>query len=252
MEPFFDSLNDQITITESITLALSYKISVSDTITYTENFFTGKTIPIRTDNITVSESVTMFAPRFLNPQNAYAEDESYAQITGAVDGVLGVAISIDGGATYSSPLYNTYTGVDTEIYLDYGLGPTELWGWTLTGNDVTNTNLRVKVFHTTPSQTTYAIYKNFGFAIGSLPILSGLHIGIEGKYILADQSIYIDNIHAMIHYGTSVLPVQDGSMAYAIDGRKAGETAGNGKGVLVFYDANGAWIATDTGLPVAA
>lgn len=42
-----------------------------------------------------------------------------------------------------------------------------------------------------------------------------------------------------------------GRTAYATDGRKAGETAGNGTGVLVFDDGSN-WIAVDTGATVAA
>lgn len=40
-----------------------------------------------------------------------------------------------------------------------------------------------------------------------------------------------------------------GDLAYASDGRKAGEGAGSGTGVLVFRDATD-WIAVDTGAPV--
>lgn len=42
-----------------------------------------------------------------------------------------------------------------------------------------------------------------------------------------------------------------GDTAYASDGRKAGELAAAGTGVLVFRDATN-WIAVDTGAPVAA
>lgn len=41
-----------------------------------------------------------------------------------------------------------------------------------------------------------------------------------------------------------------GMVAYVSDGRKHGETAGNGTGVLVFFDGS-AWCACDTGLPVS-
>ena len=42
-----------------------------------------------------------------------------------------------------------------------------------------------------------------------------------------------------------------GTVAYATDGRKAGEGAGVGTGVLVFSDGSD-WIAVDTGAAVAA
>lgn len=40
-------------------------------------------------------------------------------------------------------------------------------------------------------------------------------------------------------------------VAFATNGRKNGETAGNGTGVLVFFDGT-AWRAADTGATVAA
>jgi len=46
-------------------------------------------------------------------------------------------------------------------------------------------------------------------------------------------------------------PSQAGLIAYASDGRKNGEGAGLGTGVLVFSDAT-AWRACDTGATVAA
>ena len=46
-------------------------------------------------------------------------------------------------------------------------------------------------------------------------------------------------------------PSQAGLVAYASDGRKNGEGAGAGTGVLVFSDAT-AWRACDTGATVAA
>jgi hypothetical protein len=42
-----------------------------------------------------------------------------------------------------------------------------------------------------------------------------------------------------------------GDVAFASNGRKAGEGAGSGTGVLVFYDGT-AWRAVDTGATVAA
>jgi len=45
--------------------------------------------------------------------------------------------------------------------------------------------------------------------------------------------------------------VEEGDVAYASDARKAGETATNGSGCLVFYDGTN-WIAADTGATAAA
>lgn len=51
-------------------------------------------------------------------------------------------------------------------------------------------------------------------------------------------------------YPVAALPPNiPGLMAYASDGRKAGELAGKGSGVVVFSDVT-KWCAVDTGLPV--
>lgn len=53
-------------------------------------------------------------------------------------------------------------------------------------------------------------------------------------------------------YTVATLPAGNvGDIAYVTDGRKNGETAGTGTGVLVFKDAT-AWRACDTGATVAA
>jgi hypothetical protein len=53
-------------------------------------------------------------------------------------------------------------------------------------------------------------------------------------------------------YTVATLPTgEEGDVAYASDARKAGETATNGTGCLVFYDGTN-WIAVDTGATTAA
>jgi hypothetical protein len=49
----------------------------------------------------------------------------------------------------------------------------------------------------------------------------------------------------------TIKPLDIGITAYASNGRKNGEGAGAGTGVLVFYDGNN-WIAVDSGQPVSA
>lgn len=66
----------------------------------------------------------------------------------------------------------------------------------------------------------------------------------------------LNRYHAVDHgsFAVAELPttgVAAGNTAYATDGRKAGETGGNGTGVKVFYDGTN-WIANDTGATVAA
>lgn len=55
------------------------------------------------------------------------------------------------------------------------------------------------------------------------------------------------------NYTVANLPAagEAGRTAYATNGRKAGESADNGTGVLVFDDGSN-WIAVDTGATVAA
>lgn len=60
------------------------------------------------------------------------------------------------------------------------------------------------------------------------------------------------NSAALVSYTVAGLPAGTaGNLAYASNGRKAGEGAGVGTGVLVFKDGT-AWIACDTGSAVAA
>jgi hypothetical protein len=49
---------------------------------------------------------------------------------------------------------------------------------------------------------------------------------------------YIDHIKVKVYYGTSILPVQDGSMAFATDGYKKGEASGSGTGAIMYYDGS--------------
>lgn len=178
----------------------------------------------------------------LNPANAYSSNNVYATMD-AVSGVLDVSISKDAGVTYTSVLQKTYTGA--EGYQSYGNASTELWGTAITGDDIDDTSFRVKLTHNGLS----IIYKTFGFAITPSYILTGLDVSIEGKY--ASSTISIDHVRVKAYYGTSILPVQAGSQAFATDGRKNGEGAGSGTGVLCFYDGT-AWRACDTGASVAA
>lgn len=179
---------------------------------------------------------------FTNPGNVYVSDNTYATLA-ATSGDLYVEISKDGGTNYSAPLYKTFGAADT--LETYGNGSTELWGLTLTRADMVDSLFRVRISQGNISQ----VYKTFGFTTGT-QTLTGVEIAIEAKY--SGGTISIDLVKVKIYYGTSVLPVQVGSMAYASDGRKNGEGAGAGKGVLVYYDANGNWVASDTGATVAA
>lgn len=74
---------------------------------------------------------------------------------------------------------------------------------------------------------------------------------IEGA-VLLDGSAVMTGPLTVVSYAVADLPaVGAGQVAYATDGRKNGEGAGSGTGVLVFSDAT-AWRACDTGATVAA
>ena len=178
---------------------------------------------------------------FTNPSNAYASDNTYTTVP-ATSGVLSIRVSKDAGATWSVAKTKTFTAVESSE--TYGNGSTELWGFSLTRANMVDAQLRIELSHGDYSQ----IYKTFGFATGS-ELLTGLEIVVEGKY--DSSTISIDHVKAKIHYGNSVLPIQAGSQAFATDGRKAGEGAGAGTGVLVFHDGS-TWIACDTGTAVEA
>lgn len=50
------------------------------------------------------------------------------------------------------------------------------------------------------------------------------------------------------------LPVsaKTGTIYYASNGRKPGESAGHGTGVLVYFDSTGAWISVHSGIAITA
>jgi microcystin-dependent protein len=242
-------INDSVSVSERVNLNYSLPTPIIQNITVTDYPQISYSLPTPiVSSVTVTENLSMLIPSLLNPTNAYVSDGSFAQLTGAASGQLDVSISINGGVSFTPFLSRTFDV--TEQYLDYGTSTTELWGETLLGSNIDNTNLRIKFSHNNGFSVVSQVYKDFGFAIAAHYILSGLHIGVEAKYIAADQSIYIDNIHAMIHYGTSILPIRAGSQAYASNGRKAGEPIGTGTGVFVFYDSQNMWIACDTGTQV--
>ena len=178
---------------------------------------------------------------FTNPTNIYTQDGNYTTAASS-SATLNIEISKDGGTTWSTPLSKTFTGSDST--LTFGSGSTELWGNSWTRADVVNANLRLRL-----SSGIYGqIYKTFGFSTGS-DILTGLEVAVRGKY--SAPTLSMDVLEMKIYYGSSTLLIQAGSQAFASNGRKNGEGAGAGTGVLVFFDGT-AWKACDTGATVAA
>lgn len=199
-----------------------------------------------TDHLGASGGGWIFgSPDFTNPTYVYADDSNYATAL-STDGDVSVLLSGDAGLSYTAPLTETFTS--TESTQTYGLGATELWGSTWLGSNITDTNFRVllKIGNTYYSHN---VYKTFGFSITSTLTLTGIEVAVKAKW--NGSTISINHLKVKIYYGTSVLPIQAGSMVYASNGRKAGEGAGAGTGVLVFNDGTN-WKAVDTGLTVAA
>jgi hypothetical protein len=180
--------------------------------------------------------------QFTDPGNIYSSNNVYATLA-ATSGVLTVEISKDAGANYLVAKTVTFTASDT--LQTVGNGSSELWGSSFTRADMVDANFRVRLSHGNISQ----VYKTFGFTTGT-DILTGIEVAIEGNW--NTPTLSLDLLEVKIYYGSSVLPVQSGSQAYASDGRKNGEGGGAGTGVLVFYDGAGHWCAVDTGITVAA
>lgn len=110
---------------------------------------------------------------------------------------------------------------------------------------------------------------NPGDDIISLPNLREIALGVGNESMRADKqglwfgnklfasaslSISIDGLLKVKSFAVASLPASAsvGTLAYATNGRKAGEGAGAGTGVLVFFDGADKWIAVDTGAEVAA
>jgi hypothetical protein len=187
-------------------------------------------------------NVTFTKTPLTNPTYVYSDDSNYATVQND-DGIIYIALCGDAGTTYTSALSKTFTGSETAE--TYGAGASELWGTSWTGSMVSDTNFRLKIYGIDFEQ----IYKTFGFAPASDTILTGVEVVCKAYW--DGTTTYINNIKIKIRYGTSSLPIQAGTQSYASDGRKNGEGAGAGTGVLVFYDGSN-WCACDTGATVAA
>jgi len=232
----------------------AYESKTESTGTYTTGAFTtsitglisrttyyARAYTYNTSGYSYGAEVTFTTIGFTNPANIYSSDDVYATLT-ATSGDLTIELSKDAGVNWNSPRIVTFTSSDS--VKTFGSGSTELWGANWTRADLIDANFRVKLSQGNISQ----VYKTFGFTTGT-ETLTGIEIRVEGKY--ASSTLSLDLLEVKIYYGTSSLQVQAGSQAFASNGRKAGEGAGAGTGVLVFYDGNN-WIACDTGANVAA
>lgn len=175
-----------------------------------------------------------------DPTNVYADDGSYATAINS-NGIIYIELSGDDGVSYTAPLSKTYTGSDSAQ--TYGAGKNELWGDSWTGAQFTDANFKLRVYGDWFEQ----VFTTFGFTASAGSVISGIEVVCKAKW--DGTTISIDNIKVKLH--SLDFPAQAGSIAYASDGRKNGEGAGSGTGVLVFSDGTD-WIAVDTGAVVSA
>lgn len=182
---------------------------------------------------------------FENPANLYSSDNVYATCD-ASSGVIGIRISKDNGANWSA--WKTKTFVAGEATQTFG-SSTDNWGVSLIGSDLNDGNFKVQIY-TGVETETYSNYETFGFVVTAGNAINGIEINLEAKW---DGSLAsLDHMEVKAYSGTSEITVVPGAQSYASNGRKNGEGAGNGTGVLVFYDESGNWIASDTGQTVQA
>lgn len=146
---------------------------------------------------------------FENTSNALVDDTNYATVP-TNDGVLKCQLSRDGGETWSAT--RELTSTSSIATQDFGEGQTELWGMmTWNGTHVSDTNFRVKIIGGS-SDKSYQIFKNFGFSINPSFILTGIKVQVKAAYDNVDLLVYF--IKVDVYYGSSPLPVSQGSLAY--------------------------------------
>lgn len=154
-----------------------------------------------------------------NSAEAYAEDGTYATAP-ANDNAIYIKLSKDGGATWTNELSGTLPAANGVV--SFGSGGTELWGKTWTGDDIDNTSFRLQVTMGS-NKTSYQTFKNFGFAITSTYLLTGIEVRVKGYFDTG--TAYLDGVSVKCYYGTSILPIKAGAQAYD-------STTGN----LVYYN----------------
>ena len=145
---------------------------------------------------------------FTNPNNALTDDVNYATIP-TNDGKLYAKISKDDGVTWSIAKELTFTGSITTQ--SFGLSTTELWGDSWVGSDLDDGSFAVKIIGGS-SESSYQIYKTFGFTITDAAVLTGVRVQVKAAFDSTNLLLYF--VKANGHYGTSDLPIGEGSLAY--------------------------------------
>lgn len=165
---------------------------------------------------------------FEDPEHALLDDSNYATVSTS-EGKLFCQVSKNGGSSWSSPKELTYGGLVESK--SFGEGALELWGVSFNGGDISDANLRVKL----STDKAYQVYKNFGFNVDPGFVLTGLEVEVKAAYSNPDLLVYYVKVGP--RYGTSPLPVKEGSLAYDLDKKRA-----------VVYNGTG-WDSGGSGYP---
>lgn len=201
---------------------------------------------VNSEGTSYGTTVNQYTNGITDPANVYADDADYATCH-ATNGNLKVKLSKDAGVNWSSELSSTF--VAGEATNTYGNGSTEVWALSWTGADVNSATdfvLRITVDNAVQSTWSFA---GFGFALGAGVLLTGIKVEVKAKY--DSNTLSINHIKITVYYGTSVIPIVAGAIAFASDGRKDGEGAGAGTGLQVYYDGTN-WIRPSDDSIVAA
>jgi hypothetical protein len=121
-------------------------------------------------------------------------------------------VSKDGGTTWSSAQYITFTAVEGSQ--DIGTGVTELWGSSWNGTHITDANFKVKIYAGSDTSFNSQIYgtANLDDDIVAGAVLTGVKISTEGKF--ATGTVSLDHITVTAYYGNSPLEIAEGALAH--------------------------------------
>lgn len=145
---------------------------------------------------------------FSNPANAQTDDTNYATIP-TNDGNLYCQVSKDDGVSWGAKKELTFTSSITTQ--SFGLGVAELWGATWVGSDLNDENFLVKITGGSDGKS-YQIYSTFGFNITDELFLTGVQVQVKAAYDSVNTLLYFVKVNG--YYGTSNLPIGEGSLAY--------------------------------------
>ena len=127
-----------------------------------------------------------------------------------------------------------------------------MWGTTWDGDDVADGStstaydgFTVKIY--ADDSGKYQKFSEFGFVLPNITQIDGVGVAIKAKWESGVMSVRYIKVYIYREIALQQFSVSAGSVCYASDGRKSGETTGNGSGVIVYYDGDGNCISTTTG-----